>query len=158
MDFSKKWLLFEFFIKTVFVRHSSNRSTMKFNLFIVSLFVLLVVGISAVCSWRRNGNPDDRILLSDVKVLTLEKGKMTTSRRSAPIPQVDLVQTASAILSEDSFPQFSNLTKRIVFFSFNVLEGPHIIIQNIFLLLCNVTMLELMIVEVTIRFNAYLSL
>lgn len=37
------------------------------------------------------GSNDDRVLLSEVKTLTLEKGKMTNGRRSSPVPQLACV-------------------------------------------------------------------
>ena len=35
-----------------------------------------------------DGAKTDRVLLTDVKALTLEHGKMTNYRRTSPVPQV----------------------------------------------------------------------
>lgn len=49
---------------------------------------LLALTLDAAHGW---GSNPDRVLLSDVKTITLERGKMTNGRRSSPVPQLTCV-------------------------------------------------------------------
>lgn len=53
------------------------------------LFVTLFLGtLFCVDAW---GNEDDKIKLKNVNVLTLKAGRMTTGRRSSPLPQLQCI-------------------------------------------------------------------
>lgn len=47
--------------------------------------VLFALWVDCAHSW---GSNSDRVLLSEVKSITLERGKMTNGRRSSPVPQL----------------------------------------------------------------------
>jgi hypothetical protein len=73
---------------------------MKQTLFLLALFALIVFFGTYTLGWRPHSEYLSRVLLRDVKVLTLERGKMTTSRRSAPIPQLQCVGGSACRYSE----------------------------------------------------------
>jgi uncharacterized membrane protein len=65
---------------------------MKAGFLFLLLFLLEFSALFLIAASDWNYYTQNRILLNDVKVLTFEKGKMTTSRRSAPIPQVTIIK------------------------------------------------------------------
>lgn len=50
------------------------------------MFLVAVLLLESVCSWN-----DGSVLLRDIQVLTLYKGRYTTGRRSSPVPQLQCV-------------------------------------------------------------------
>uniref|UniRef100_UPI0037E7F011 store-operated calcium entry-associated regulatory factor n=1 Tax=Semicossyphus pulcher TaxID=241346 RepID=UPI0037E7F011 len=55
------------------------------NQFVTAVFVLLLL-VKNIRSWNEGG-----VLLRDVQVLTLYKGRYTTARRSSPVPQLQCI-------------------------------------------------------------------
>ncbi|CAL1546343.1 unnamed protein product [Lymnaea stagnalis] len=56
--------------------------------FISLVFTLIITLAAATVHYEQSS---DKVLLSDVKVLTLHNGRMTNSRRSSPVPQLKCV-------------------------------------------------------------------
>ena len=58
------------------------------------LFALIVVSVviqTSSAAWGFGGSDPGKVKLKDVQVLTLKDGKMTTGRRSSPVPQLHCV-------------------------------------------------------------------
>ncbi|KAJ3401569.1 Store-operated calcium entry-associated regulatory factor, partial [Chytridiales sp. JEL 0842] len=67
--------------------------------------LLLLVALSLTLSLiipSVSASPHKKVLLEDVKVLTLYKGRMTTARRSSPVPQMSCVGGDACKAAKDS--------------------------------------------------------
>ena len=63
---------------------------------LLNLIILYVSLPHCWASWGFGGDKAKKVLLRDVNVLTLYPGKMTTSRRSSPVPQLECSNSGSA--------------------------------------------------------------
>jgi hypothetical protein len=61
------------------------------------LFLLFLLPACCLAAWGfGGGSGDGKVLLKDVQTLTLHHGKMTTGRRSSPVPQLTCVGGSAA--------------------------------------------------------------
>ncbi|XP_014665273.1 PREDICTED: store-operated calcium entry-associated regulatory factor-like isoform X2 [Priapulus caudatus] len=61
------------------------------TLYTMEILCFVIIAFISPIAWAAFGFGNDKVLLSDVSVLTLRHGQMTTGRRSQPIPQMSCV-------------------------------------------------------------------
>jgi len=73
-----------------------------------SVIILLCFYASFAFGWGTSSNEKNRVRLQDVQVLTLHQGKMTTGRRSSPVPQLNCVGGSAKGMFNPQVVQCSN--------------------------------------------------
>ena len=64
--------------------------------FILALVIVATLTTPTTAAWGFGSSDPGKVLLRDVQVLTLHDGKMTTGRRSSPVPQLTCVVGSAA--------------------------------------------------------------
>jgi hypothetical protein len=95
--------LYEFLLK--FLGHVRGKTTWRkthknSKMKKKQILTILVIYFGICSAWRSN----DKILLDEVKALTLEAGKMTTGKRSSPVSQLTCIG-GTAIGHTDLYPK-----------------------------------------------------
>ena len=78
-------------IEQSLIKATMALETSKPAFWLLSLLIMSHMVAKGSAGWGFGGNDPGKVKLRDVQVLTLKDGKMTTGRRSSPVPQLNCV-------------------------------------------------------------------
>lgn len=97
------------FSVSVIICYPKNAITARKMTHLKVLLLALCCGLSAAKVNTRSGTAvAEKVLLTNVKSLTLDAGKLTTGRRSSPVPQLKCLGGCNKVNRQPNFVQCYN--------------------------------------------------